>query len=398
MKKTLFTLLTLVLALVLVFTAVSCEIGGPGSAEQSSVEQNDEEDTATEIIKDKKAATGDTVTEATLQEVVSKNQAVVTTNVEAIIKDIQALVKGTGTNVSSAGTTTVIKPQDGSSSFSFATVEDYAKAKENIKSLYPTVDESKLVPGQYSEIKIITKTSGGSGSVTVKYKKAGSSDYITSSDSDDQLVLDMLAIPDLKQDTHSSYTVLSGPKLILALAKNALKVTCELWMTESSGTKYTADVSVSISASGKKIINVDEITLKKGDNELATLTCNASLKFSDDFSVPYAAPGGSDVTGTGTVDVSIENIELNVGKGNLVLSGKLAAILNFNTEKLTMYAALSEKIGSDTIFDIEAGLYEASDIPEDLDKVTFYKCDILGKSYSSDSVMKAFSSMLSQES
>ena len=391
MKKTLFTLLTLVLALALVFTAVSCEIGGP-----SSVEQNDEEATAAEIIKDKKAATGDTITEATLQEVVSKNQAVVTTNVESIIKDIQALVKGTGTNVSSAGTTTVIKPQDGSSSFSFATAEDYAKAKENIKSLYPTVDESKLVPGQYSEIKIITKTSGGSGSVTVKYKKVGSSDYITPSDPDNQIVLDILAISDLKQDTHSSYyMVLNGPKLILALAKNALKVTCELWMTESSGTKYTADVSVNISASGKKIINVDEITLKKGDNELATLTCNASLKFSDDFSVPYAAPGGSDATITGTVDISIENIEFNVGKGNLVLSGKLAATLN---KKLTMYAALSEKIGSDTIFDIEAGLYEASDIPEDLDKVTFYKCVVLGKSYSSDSVMKALSAMLSQKS
>ena len=63
-----------------------------------------------------------------------------------------------------------------------------------------------------------------------------------------------------------------------------------------------------------------------------------------------------------------------------------------------MYAALSEKSGNDTIFDIEAGLKEASQNPGDLNKVTFYKCNILGKSYSSDSAMKALSAMLSKKS
>ena len=141
MKKTLFTLLTLILALALVFTAVSCEAGG------NSVKQNDEEATATELVKDKKAATGDTLTEATLNEVATKNEAVVT-EVEPIIKDIKSLLND-GSTISSATIDIVIEPQDGKSSFSITTAEDYAKAKEYIKKNLPTVDETKLVPGQY---------------------------------------------------------------------------------------------------------------------------------------------------------------------------------------------------------------------------------------------------------
>ena len=395
MKKTLFMLLTLVLALTLVFTAVSCEAGG------NSVKQNDEEATATELVKDKKAATGDTLTEAALNEVATKNNAVVT-EVEPIIKDLQALVEGTGTNVSSASIDIVIKPQDGKSSFSITTADDYTKAKDYVTSIIKqsgsTVDESKLVPGEYSLIQITleftTKTS------TIKYKKAGSSELKTTNLSDvtDPLALDMMVISYYQQGSNSNFDMFfQSIDPLLAAAANTPKVTCTFEMTEKSGTKYTAVVSSSISASGRKIITIDEITLKKGTAELATLKCNASVKFSDDFSyTPANKDTKTEEKFTGSVDVNIDSIELNVANGKLVLSGKIAATLR--TNKVTMYAALSEKIGSDTIFDIEAGLYEASDIPEDLDKVTFYKCVVLGKSYSSDSVMKALSAMLSQKS
>ncbi len=394
MKKTLFMLLTLVLALALVFTAVSCEAGG------SSVEQNEEEATATELIKDKKEATGDTLTEATLQDVASKNEKVIA-EVKPIFNDIQSLLND-GSDISSAKITTVIKPQDGSSSFSFTTPEDYAKAKKYIKDDLPSVDESKLVPGKYSEVKIIMTTAGGTKSQTTKYKATGSTEYVTlsSAGADDQFSLDMRVISYFNQDANSTMdTLFLSIDQFLTVAKNAPKVTCTFEMTEKGGTKYTATVSASISASGRKIITVDEITLKKGTTELATLKCNASLKFSDDFScTPANKDTKTEAKNTGSIEVNIDSIELNVDNSKLILSGKFAATLDFTANKLTLYAALSEKIGNDTIFDIEAGLDKASKMPDDLNKVIFYKCNILGKSYSSDSAMKVIFSMLSSES
>ncbi len=399
MKKTLFTLLTLILALALLVTAVSCEVSG-------SVEQKEEESSATEIIRDKTAASGESLTEAEMNEVVKRNETVIT-EAEPFIKDIEALFDGKGSStISSAKIDIVIRPQNDSSTFTVATADEYTKAKDYIKSVITqsggTADESRLVPGEYSLIQVELDYIGKSS--RIQYRTAGSSELKTCvlSDFTSPLTLDMMALSYNLNGSGSDGEIsmemlMKSIDPLLAAAAKAPKATFTFVLTDNSNTTYTAVLSSGISLSGRKIITVDEISLKKGDTELATLKCRTSLKISDDFSYTAPLKEGDEAVMKGTIDISIDSIELNVGKGKFVLSAKLAATLDFTNKKATLYAALSEKIGNDTIFDIEAGLKEVSDIPGSLDKITLYKCNILGKSYSSESAIKVISGMLNGE-
>lgn len=409
MRKKVFFILSLILAFTLLTFTVSCEM----IPELNENNQNTEEDkengndgekvaipSAEELIKGKKAATGASINKSVLSSILDKNEDVLA-DLNTVIEDISALMENSD-DITGATLEAVISAKDSSSTFSFATAEDYEALKkkyekesaESTTMKYSLPADSALVPGSYREITV--SLNYRTGQFEIKHKDASSDTFKTldlmTFDNTDRLALDVMAVDSSVNKDNTTAAVFDILPVILEASSNSPDVKVSLTLSNSAGRRYSAEVSLGLSKDGRRIITADKITVNLGTAELFTLSCDASIEFSDDLSyIPYNEEKNTESVLKGSFDIRIGNIVFKMGGGKYVLKGTVAATVDLEKADITAYVAVRETIGALEIFNAEAGMkVKGADKVEDsfLNYITVYKCDILSSSYSSSSILK----------
>lgn len=396
MRKLSILFLALLLAFSLVF--VSCE----------SNPNNQNTETKTE-------ATGKEFDDSAANAIMDGNKDVIT-EVQPYIETIQGVMKNPE-NITSLVVKVKVEPENSGDTFSFTTAENYKAYKSYLEKYNETTasgkkmyipEDSELVPKKYRYINVTWNISKDAKELEINYKtdkkeyKVDGFHY--GEDEDNPLGMDVQCFGYAsKTDTGADYSSSINNFLEIARVSPTLSGSVEVGV---SGKTYVFSYSEALSSEGRSIILVDNISIKEGDTTLVSFKCKSTLKFSDDFSFVEVADeetGKSSPEVKGSITLSFSDIELLLGDGTYSLTGSIDGTMDFTKTRAVVNCRLTEKIKNveylalDFSIDISADVTDKGTIDDILDCLKIYTFRVAGTSYSSESVKKYISGLLSKD-
>lgn len=379
MKKTLILLFTLVIALSLVF--VSCD---------NSIASQDKNTEATAIEFDKSVA----------ESVHARNAEAV-----SVIEDSTSDLSGMTVNPSSLAVGVSIKAKEGET-FSLISEEDY---KEWFLTKIPAdmVSRVSSTPNKYDYIRMsfnldASKFKSGQSDISevlssfkmkLSYKTKDSeakeiTDLYNFVESEDQLFLDFFACfckngeSNPQVDLDALYTAISE----IASTSPTVKFVFSISDGKNS---YTFSLDDVMSVKKNNLTVKDVIEMKRNNELIASLKYTLGITFSSDFDFLIVMDNLDSMIDkmTGSVNISVSNIELKIGD-NVVISGSISGKLDFDKKEANADFSLTERIDGKEYVVLDFGIAgeASSENSELLDLITIKKVKIDGVYYTPESV------------